>query len=515
MDEAALAQREAAKKLKDTVTASQKAMAEVSAIDPAGNRASAEKLRSIAASATPTAGSMASQKAAMAMIGSQLLVQAARLDAAAIEQIEKAQRTDADDTIFLASLSHQFQMLSKSSVVEVPPEARAMLEQDRQAGEMAVTAISAQSDKLKSVVDSANSTIAAHEKNALELEKKAGELKQQAAAAGPIGGFQLTVQSQKSLADSRKYRSQAATLDLDTQQTALEQRLASKTGAAFQESLDRNKSGLEAIEKIESVREASVKDLAKIAGQYREAALASAKSTRDASAKAGELYNGAIESLEKAVSLAQQASSGGSEMAKSAKSSLVAAQLSLAAMAERRAGASSMEIAAYNAAAKVDPDGSWTKDAAAAQTTRSAAIAKAAEALEAALAGLPEGSAEDNAGKFRKGIEQAKANLTGGKAPVKTPEKTDDKGEAPKDAPAGDAPAADPAAEKPADPASPPATDPATAPATDPATPPAEPATDPAVPPADPSTTPPTDPAPPADPATTPPADPPATPSLS
>ena len=84
MDDAALAQRAATKKLNDTLAAGQKAIAQTSALDPEANRTSAEMLRKIAASATPTAGSSANQKAAIALIASQIQIQASRLDAVLI-----------------------------------------------------------------------------------------------------------------------------------------------------------------------------------------------------------------------------------------------------------------------------------------------------------------------------------------------------------------------------------------------------------------------------------------------
>ena len=196
MDDAALAQRAATKKLNDTLAAGQKAIAQTSALDPEANRTSAEMLRQIAASATPTAGSSASQKAAIALIASQMQIQAARLDAVLIEQLVKIQRDNADIVLLSASLSNQFTALANSIEQEVPPEARAVLQKDRETTAMTMKSLGAQAQKLKAVVDSAKSEIAEHESQALVLEKKSNELKQQSVAAGPIKGLTLILQSQ-------------------------------------------------------------------------------------------------------------------------------------------------------------------------------------------------------------------------------------------------------------------------------------------------------------------------------
>jgi hypothetical protein len=478
IDEAAQGQRDAARKLKEVSNASAKAIAEVSAIDPAANRAGAESLRKVAASATAPQGAMPSQKAALSLIASQLQIQAARLDAAAIEQIEAPQRTAADEAVTLASLAGQFEALQHSIVVAIPPEARQMLDKDRAAGEATIAALSAQSDKLHGIVEQAQQTIQNHEREALELEKKAGELRQKASIAGPIEGYQVTVESQKSMTESRSLRSQAANLELDMQEVALQQRLAEKTVDAFKSSLKRNRVEQDTLAKIESVRENAVKGLAEVASRYRDAALAAAKSVRDAQEKAAPLYDGAIEGLEKAVSLAQQGAAGGGEIAKSAKSAQVSAQLALASIAERRACAEALAIAAYSAAAKLDASGPWSKDAATSRASRSAVIAKASAAIEAALGGIPEGGGDDNAAKFRKGLELAKASLSEGQ-PAPAP------AEAPGDAkPAG---ADKDAAPAPADAPTTPSGDQPAAPVPgDAPTPPADPAP-PAAPPAAPS----------------------------
>ena len=526
VDDAALTQREATKKFHTTIAAAEKAMASVSAHDPEANRTSAESLRQVAASATPAAGSSAAQKSSLSLIASQLQIQAARLDSVAIEALEKTRRLNADNTLVSSSLSLQFQALEKSTTMQVPPEAREVLEKDRAASEIVIKALAAQSEKQKEAVDQTASTIAENESKALELEKQAHDLKQQAIATGPIGGLKLTIESQKSMIDSRKLQSQSANLDLDSQTAALEHRISIQTGDAYEASMKRNEASMGAIADIEALREASMKEFTRLATDYKTSALDSAKALRESSEKVNALYDGAIEGLEKAVSLAQQASSGDSS--KNAKLPLVSAQLALAGMLERRESASTLDISAYTAAAKIDADGSWSKDAAAAQAIRQAAKAKAIETFESVLTGIPESSSDDNVVKFRKGIEVASAHLTGGKpasldtttktdAPIDDAAKAEGDSESKSDAPKSEEPAADattssePTTEQPAaDPAADPtATDPASAPPADPA------ATDPAsAPPADPpasdpASAPPADP-PASDPASEPPADPPA-----
>ena len=512
VDDAALTQREATKKFHTTVAAAEKAMASVSAHDPEANRTSAQSLRQVAASATPAAGSTAAQKSSLSLIASQLQIQAARLDTVAIENLEKTRRLNADNTLVSSSLSLQFQALEKSTTMQVPPEAREVLEKDRAASEIVIKALAAQSEKQKEAVDQTASTIAENERKALELEKQAHDLKQQAITTGPIGGLKLTIESQKSMTDSRKLHSQSANLDLDAQTAALEHRISVQTGDAYEASVKRNEASMGAIADIEALRETSMKEFTRLATDYKTSALDSAKALRESSEKVNALYDGAIEGLEKAVSLAQQASSGDSS--KNAKLPLVSAQLALAGMLERRESASTLDISAYTAAGKIDADGSWSKDAAAAQAIRQAAKAKAIETFEAVLTGIPEGSADDKVVKFRKDIENASAHLSSGKATgdaTKTKaESTTDaaatsegKSDAPKsDEPKPDQPAADPAATDPAaapaPTAEPTAADPASAPPADP------PASDPAsAPPADP---------PASDPASAPPADPPAAP---
>ena len=569
MDDAAIAQRAGANKIKTTVAAAQKALAGVSGIDPQTNRSNAETIRQVAASATATPGSSPSQKAAMALIASQLQLQAAQLDAVAIAQLEQMQRMNADNIHLCASLNQQFQTLSKSADIGFPAEARDVLQKDHDQSAMAATVLTGAAEKLKALVDEAESAISKHNSNALELEKQAGDLKQKAVAAGAIAGLKLTVDSQKALTDSRKLLSEAAIIELDTQKTELEHRMASTTADAYQASLNRNKVSMGAIAEIQTLRETSVTELKDTADKYRVAGIESATALRATSEKLNGLYDSAIESLDKAVTLAQQAKSGSGEMAKSAKSALLAAQLALASTAERRESISTIEISAYTAAAKLNEDGSWNKDAAAAQTIRNACVTKANEALEAALAEIPEvdGDANTNAAKFRKSVELAKANFSGIKssgapaaAPTDEPSaepieiKSDDKAAvvdapaeatenvpevAPNTAPATDESTSTPATEPATDPATPateptePETDPSTPateptePATDPATPatePTEPATDPATPATEP-TEPATDPATPAadptadptvplsDPTTDPTADPTADPS--
>ena len=541
MDDAAIAQRAGANKMKTTLAAAQKALAGVSGIDPETNRSNAEAIRQVAASATATPGSSPSQKAAMALIASQLQLQAAQLDAVAIAQLEQMQRMNADNIHLCASLNQQFQTLSKSADIGFPAEARDVLQKDHAQSTMAATVLSGAAEKLKALVDEAELAISKHNSNALELEKQAGDLKQKAVAAGAIAGLKLTVDSQKALTDSRKLLSEAAIIELETQKTELEHRMASTTADAYQASLNRNKVSMGAIAEIQSLRETSVTELKDTAEKYRLAGIESATALRATSEKLNGLYDSAIESLDKAVTLAQQAKSGSGEMAKSAKSALLAAQLALASTAERRESISTIEISAYTAAAKLNEDGSWNKDAAAAQTIRNASVTKASEALEAALAEIPEvdGDANTNAAKFRKSVELAKANFSGLKssgapvdsqtdAPSANPSETtsDDKA-AVLDAPA-EATENVPAETKPENvpdattmtepvtdvPTSTPATEP-TEPATDPATPaaePTEPATDPATPAAEP-TEPATDPATPATEPTEPATDP-ATPAV-
>ena len=539
VDDAALTQREATKKFHTTIAAAEKAMASVSAHDPEANRTSAESLRQVAASATPAAGSSAAQKSSLSLIASQLQIQAARLDSVAIEALEKTRRLNADNVLVASSLSLQFQALEKSTTMQVPPEAREVLEKDRAASEIVIKALAAQSEKQKEAVDQTASTIAENQSKALELEKQAHELKQQAIATGPIGGLKLTIESQKSMTDLRKLQSQSANLDLDSQTAALEHRISVQTGDAYESSVKRNEASMGAIADIEALREASMKEFMRLATDYKTSALDSAKVLRESSEKVNALYDGAIEGLEKAVSLAQQASSGDSS--KNAKLPLVSAQLALAGMLERRESASTLDISAYTAAGKIDADGSWSKDAAAAQAIRQAAKTKAIETFESVLTGIPESSSDDNVVKFRKGIEVASAHLTGGKsasldtttktdAPIDDAAKAEGNSEGKSDAPKSEEPAADaststepkteqPAADPAADPA---ATDPASAPPADPAAsdpasaPPADPpASDPAnAPPADPpasdpANAPPADP-PASDPANAPPADPPA-----
>jgi len=554
MDDAAIAQRAGANKIKTTVAAAQKVLAGVSGIDPQTNRSNAEAIRQVAASATATPGSSPSQKAAMALIASQLQLQAAQLDAVAIAQLEQMQRMNADNIHLCASLNQQFQTLSKGADIGFPAEARDVLQKDHDQSAMTATFLAGAAQKLKALVDEAESAISKHNSNALVLEKQAGELKQKAVAAGAIAGLKLTVDSQKALNDSRKLLSEAAVIELDTQKTELEQRMATTTADAYQASLNRNKVSMGAIAEIQTLRENSVTELKDTAEKYRVAGIESATALRATSEKLNGLYDSSIESLDKAVTLAQQAKSGSGEMAKSAKSALLAAQLALASTAERRESISTIEISAYTAAAKLNEDGSWNKDAAAAQTIRNACVTKASEALEAALSEIPEvdGDANTNAAKFRKSVELAKANFSGMKssgapaaAPTDEPSaepsetKSDDKAavvDAPAEAtenvsaetkpenvpdattmtkPATDVPTSTPATEPTetaTDPATPatepttPATDPATpateptTPTTDPATPaaePTEPATDPATPVTEP-TAPATDPATPA-----------------
>ena len=527
MDDAAIAQRAGANKIKTTVAAAQKVLAGVSGIDPQTNRSNAEAIRQVAASATATPGSSPSQKAAMALIASQLQLQAAQLDAVAIAQLEQMQRMNADNIHLCASLNQQFQTLSKSADIGFPAEARDVLQKDHDQSAMTAKFLAGAAQKLKVLVDEAESAISKHNSNALVLEKQAGELKQKAVAAGAIAGLKLTVDSQKALTDSRKLLSEAAVIELDTQKTELEQRMASTTAAAYQASLNRNKVSMGAIAEIQTLRETSVTELKDTAEKYRVAGIESATALRATSEKLNGLYDSAIESLDKAVTLAQQAKSGSGEMAKSAKSALLAAQLALASTAERRESISTIEISAYTAAAKLNEDGSWNKDAAAAQTIRNACVTKASEALEAALTEIPEvdGDANTNAAKFRKSVELAKANFAGLKSsgapaaaltdePVAEPSETksDDKS-AVVDAPAeaienvpevapNTAPATD-------EPTSTPATEP-TEPATDPATPAVDPTADPTVPLSDPTTDPTADPT--ADPSATDPAAPPANP---
>ena len=421
MDDAALAQRAATKKLNDTLAAGQKAIAQTSALDPEANRTSAEMLRQIAASATPTAGSSASQKAAIALIASQMQIQAARLDAVLIEQLVKVQRNNADIVLLSASLSNQFTALANSIEQEVPPEARAVLQKDRETTALTMKSLGAQAQKLKAVVDSAKSEIAEHESQALVLEKKSNELKQQSVAAGPIKGLTLTIQSQKSISDSRKLQSQAAIIQLNNQASMQDQKLSAKIGDIYEMRLKRNKASMGAIDDIESQRETSVKELKAVADAYRTAAIDSAKAMRADAEKINVVYDSAIESLEKAVSLAQQGTSLGGEAGKSAKNTVISAQLALAGMTERRESAISMDIAAYNAAAKFDDGGSWSKDAAAAQTIRNASMTKSVEVFELVLNAIPQGGLDPSTEKFRKSIELAKANFSGLKATSDAP----------------------------------------------------------------------------------------------
>ena len=540
IDEATLTQQQAAKKINETIAAANKALAEITTSDPEATRASAESLRRIAASATSSSGASANSKAALALVAVQLQMQAALLDSALIEPLEQVVITESDNAMMFTSLHKHFVVLAKSAIQEVPAEAREVLQKDHDASAMNITVLSAQSTKLKATIDTAQESISANQDNAIALEKQANVLKQKAAAAGPIGGFPMTVESQKTITDSRKLNNQAATIDLNTQSAQLERRISLNTENAYQSRITRNKVDMDTLDQIEGIHKASVNDLTKLSQRYQELAMESAKSMRVASEKLNTLYDTAIESLEKAMSLAQQATSGGGEMAKCAKSDLRSAQLALAGMLERRIGFSALAISGFSAVATLNDGAQWSKDATAAQTLRAASTVKAIETFELVLGAMPEGGGDEKATQFRNGIEIAKANYAGTKPPIQssTAVNSDANASTPSESPTGNeakSPAKDGATDSPADPN---ASDPANAPpadpnASDPANaPPADPnAGDPAnAPPADPNAgdpanAPPADPnagdpakAPPADPnasdpANAPPADPPADPT--
>ena len=456
---------EAGAKLKQTIDKASKLMAEAAVEDPEGNRTTAEALRSAAGSASAPAGATASQKAAFAMVSSQLQREAGRLDMVAAERavsqmhhLTMSIRTAASAAQQLAFLSD---MAGKGS-----SEAREQIQSLIDAKKVEISALEDAITKLTEASDTLGSTTTTKSADAKAKELEANGMRSKAVAKAGIDA------ASESMKQAIALHVEAAQAQMQLNQVNAELLFCKERLITRQSAVERLQRELTQLDDFDASRKSAATALRSEMDKEMENASAAAKALHalaDGDAKA--LHESAAEALERAASLAQQSQSAPGDAGKSAKASAASAQLALARVCEQRALAAADAAAAFDAMAALASGGPWGGYASASRTERDQAVAKASESVEAAINVLPD-SQDPVAVALRSRIDQAKVNLSNMKPAAPAAKPADSAPAAEAEAPAtADAPAEKPADETPAaepapeTPAAEPAAEPAPAPA--------------------------------------------------
>lgn len=456
---------EVAAKLKQTIDKASKLMAEAAVEDPEGNRKTAEALRSAAGSATAPAGASASQKAAFAMVSSQLQREAGRLDMVAAEravsEMHRLTMSIRTATAAAQQLAFLSDMAGKGSS-EAREQIQALI--DAKKGE--ISSLEDAITKLTEASDTLGSTTTNKSTDAKAKELEANGLRSKAVAKAGIDA------AAEAMKQAIALHVEAAQAQMQLNQVNAELLFCKERLITRQSAVERLQRELTQLDDFDASRKSAATALRGELEKEMENANAAAKALHalaDGESKA--LHESAAEALERAASLAQQAQSAPGDAGKSAKASAASAQLALARVCEQRALAAADAAAAFDAMAALASGGPWGGYASASRTERDQAVSKASESVEAAINVLPD-SQDPVALALRSRIDQAKVNLGNMKAAAPAAKPTDSApvtetaapapADAPADKPANETPAAEPAPETPA---AEPAAEPAPAPA--------------------------------------------------
>ena len=456
---------EAGAKLKQTIDKASKLMAEASAADPEGNRKTAEALRGAAGSATAPAGATASQKAAFAMVSSQLQREAGRLDMVAAERAVSEMRRLTMSIRTAAAAAQQLAFLSDMAG-KGSSEAREQIQALIEAKKGEISALEDAITKLTEAGETLNATTTTKSTDAKAKELEANGMRSKAVAKAGIDA------ASEAMKQAIALHVEAAQAQMQLNQVNAELLFCKERLITRQSAVERLQRELVQLDDFDASRKSAATALRGELDKEMETANAAAKALHvlaDGESKA--LHESAAEALERAASLAQQAQSAPGDAGKSAKASAASAQLALARVCEQRALAAADAAAAFDAMAALASGGPWGGYASASRTERDQAVSKASESVEAAINVLPD-SQDPVAVALRGRIDQAKVNLSNMKsaAPAAKPAEAAPTTEAtapaatdaPADKPADEKPAAQPAPEAPA---AEPAAEPAPAPA--------------------------------------------------
>jgi hypothetical protein len=455
-------QRAAAAKYEQALTSARKVLAEVAVADAAANRASADSLRSTAASCRAPSDSLPGQKAAFALTSAQLLREAARLDAVAIEQVQARQRAAADQLVSALQSARSLKQLQGAMPSADDEQARtlrkAIDDASAAAAELETNARAAMTE-----VEAKQAAAESASREAIELDAEAAGKRNQAAAATNSAQAQaLTEACARVVAQAIDARQAAARAEAIVRTARPDAEAMQRRAEAFRAQQARLQSDLEALEAAGASRSKANRSLAEASGAAMEKARLAADALEKASAELKGLFTTAAESLEQAASLSQQGSSLPGPQGSSAKMSAASTHLAQAMLHERWAGGAAMEAAALDAMAAASGDSKWSRLAASARDDRTSASAKALAALEAAdndiasdqastLASLKARITE--ARKLLEGPKPAEATATPESPASSTGDQPSDSGSTQAEAPTGSAPTGDPSAAPPAEPA--------------------------------------------------------------
>ena len=437
----------ASRKFDQALANARKVLAEVAVADPAANRTSAEALRSAARGMSSPPGATQGQQAALAMTSAHLLREAARLDIVAIEQLQARQRSAADQIVSALQGARSLKQLQGAMPSGDDEQSQTLQKAIDDATALATEAESqAQSARTESEAKQAIAT--EQGQKAADLESQAATKRTAAAAARSATEAQSLTQEAAALSTQAiDARQAAAAAEIVVRNLSPEADRMQKRAEAFRAQVARLQADREALEAVTASRAKANGSLSEASRGAMQKASAAADALEKVSAELKALLTESAESLESAANSVQR---GGAN----AKLSAASIHLAQAMLHERWAGGAAMEAYAFDAMATGSGDSKWSKLASAAREDRTAAIAKALAALEAAESDIGGddspalASLRTRVSEARKTLEGPKADKPAESAPsdASAPAAAGDGSEKPAEAPPADA-AAQPVAE--------------------------------------------------------------------
>ncbi|MBM4006622.1 MAG: hypothetical protein FJ292_03520 [Planctomycetes bacterium] len=455
----------ASKKFDEALSKARKVLAEVAVADPAANRTSADALRSAARSMTSPPGATQGQQAALALSSAQLLREAARLDTVAIEQLQSKQRSAADQIVSALQGARSLKQLQGAMPSGDDEQSQTLQKAIDDASALATEAES-QAQTARGEADAKQAIATEQGHKATDLEGQAAKKRAAASAARTSAEAQSLTQEAAALSTQAiDARQAAATAEIVVLNLSPEADRMQKRAEALRAKVARLQADREALEAVTASRTKANSSLSDASRSAMQRASAAADALEKVSAELKALLTESAESLESAANSVQRGGPG-------AKLSAASIHLAQAMLHERWAGGASMEAYAFDAMATASGDSKWSKLAATAREDRTAAMAKALTALEAADSDLSgdtssaSTSLRTRVAEARKALEGPKSDTPAEAAPADagSAAPAGDGGEKPAEAPAadgGDEPADAPAADTPAQPAAEPTPEPA------------------------------------------------------
>lgn len=451
----------ASKKFDQALANARKVLAEVAVADPAANRTSAEALRSAAKSMSSPPGATQGQQSALAMTSAHLLREAARLDAVAIEQLQAKQRSAADQIVSALQGARSLKQL-QGAMPSSDEEQSVTLQKAIDDATTLATEAESQAQSARSEAEAKQAIATEQGQKAADLEAQASKKRSGAAAARTSAEAQtLTTDAAALTTQAIDARQAAAAAEIVVRTLTPDAERLQKRAEALRAQIVRLQADREALEAVTASRSKANASLSEASRGAMQKASAAADALEKVSTELKALLTESADSLESAANSVQR---GGAN----AKLSAASIHLAQAMLHERWAGGASMEAYAFDAMATASGDSKWSKLAAAAREDRTAAMAKALTALEAADSDIG-GDTSPALASLKARVAEARKALEGPKsdkpdaaasadAGATTP--TGDSGEKPAEAPAaegGDKPADAPSADAPAQPAAEPA----------------------------------------------------------